>query len=162
MTVAYAYPDFPVVSLKSGSSAVSEDSQRLERTIRERGSISITDQRLDQIKSSLSQILRDCSKSNWDGYNASPISKRAFFEAIKLLEMLPSGIPYPEIVPEPTGDIGLEWYKRKQFAIVISVSGKNLLTYAGLFGAGNETHGTENFTESVPITIIKNLRRLFP
>jgi preprotein translocase subunit Sss1 len=161
MTVACAYPDFPVVSLRLGSSAVSKDSQKLENIIMEMGSTSITDQRLDPIKSSLYQILRDCSKPNWDEYNASPISKMAFFEAIKLLEILPSDIPLPEIVPEPTGNIGLEWYKGKQFAFVISVSGKNFLAYAGMFGAGNETHGTENFTESLPLTIIKNLRRLF-
>ncbi len=162
MTVAYTYPDYPIVSLKSGSSAVSEDFQKLEKAIGERRSISITDQRLDQVRFLLHQILQDCSKVNWDGYNASPISERAFFEANKLLELLPSDVPTPEIVPEPTGDIGLEWYRGKQFAFVISVSGRNLITYAGTFGAGNETHGTENFTESRPLTIIKNLRRLFP
>lgn len=110
--------------------------------------------------SALQEVLRDCSESNWDGSNALPISSEAYCEAEKLLKLLPLSLPMPEIVPEPTGEIGLEWYEGKQFVFVISVGGNNVITYAGIFGEGNKTHGTEVFTESIPPTILRNIRRL--
>ena len=107
-------------------------------------------------------VFLDCRAPDWDGYGAEPVTDKAYFEAAKLLELLPSYLPLPEIVPEPTGDIALEWHKENQFTFVLSVNGNNTITYAGIFGPGNETHGTENFTESIPRIIIDNIQRLFP
>ncbi len=67
----------------------------------------------------------------------------------------------PDILPEPDGGIGLEWYKEKGFSFVISVSGKNIITYVGRFGKNNEIYGSEDFTDSVPIVILNGLKRLF-
>jgi hypothetical protein len=66
----------------------------------------------------------------------------------------------PEIIAEPSGEIGLEWRRGKGNIFVISVRGKHLITYAGIFG-GNTTHGTEYFGQSIPSTIITYLRRLY-
>lgn len=115
---------------------------------------------LDLSLTAIKEVFKDCSEPNWDGYNAIPISYEAYCEAGKLLTLLPLSFPMPEIVPEPTGEIGLEWYKGKQFVFVISVGGNNIITYAGIFGEGNKTHGTEVFTESIPPTILRNIRRL--
>lgn len=116
----------------------------------------------EQVLLSLEEIFKECSKENWDGYDAKPISFGAYVEAEKLINCLPMTLPMPEIVPEPTGEIALEWYKDKQFVFVISVSGNNVITYAGLFGKGNETHGTEGFfVDTLPMVIIRNIQRLY-
>lgn len=122
------------------------------------GTIDWTDPALE----SLDEVYEECSEANWDGYDAAPISLEAYFEASKLLRMIPSSYPMPDILPEPDGGIGLEWYKDRAFSFVISVTAKNIITYVGLFGKNNETYGTEYFTFSVPKIVLDSLRRLFP
>ena len=108
---------------------------------------------------SLVEIYSKCYQEDWDGYGAFPINENTFKEALKFIELLPSSLPMPEITAEPGGEIGLEWRKGKRQIFVASVNGKNLITYAGIFGI-NKTHGTEYFGESIPRVIIENIRRL--
>jgi len=122
-----------------------------------KGTIDWTDNALK----SLDEVYEECSEANWDGYDAAPISLEAYFEASKLLRIIPSSYPMPDILPEPNGEIGLEWYKDRGFSFVISVHGKNVITYVGLFGNNNETYGTEGFTNSVPKVVLNGLKRLF-
>jgi hypothetical protein len=121
------------------------------------GTIDWTDCALE----SLDEVYEECSKANWDGYDAAPISLEAYFEASKLLRIIPRSYPMPDILPEPDGEIGLEWYKDREFSFVISVCGKNIITYVGLFGKNNETYGAEDFTDSVPKVVLNGLKRLF-
>lgn len=118
--------------------------------------------RLNKLLQSLDDVYSECSEAGWDGYDAFTITESAYFEAKKIIKNLPltSIIPMPEIVPEPNGEISLEWYKEKRHVFVISVSGRNEIIYAGLFGI-NKTHGTEYFDESIPSIIIENLKRLY-
>lgn len=165
MSIAYINPNYPLITATSSSYGVSDESNSLQDSIKDilsRHSETASGQRISQIRCALLEMFLDCRKPNWDGYDAKPISEKTYFEAAKLLERLPSDLPPPEIVPEPTGDIAFEWYKENQYTFVISVSGVNAIAYAGIFGPGNEIHGTENFTESIPRIIIENIQRLFP
>jgi len=114
----------------------------------------------NQALRSLSEVFNECSDEGWDGYEAFPISENAYFEAKRLIMNLPITIPMPEITPEPNGELALEWAKGSRQVFVASVSGKNEIVYAGLFGT-NKTHGTEYFGDSVPPAILGNLKRLF-
>lgn len=118
--------------------------------------------RLDDVLQSLNEVLEECSEEGWDGYDARPITEEAYLEAKRLIESLPftSFIPMPEIIPEPNGEIALEWSKGKRLVFVASVSGKNEIVYAGLFGS-NKTNGTEYFGDSLPSIIVENLKRLY-
>ena len=69
--------------------------------------------------------------------------------------------PMPQILAEPSSEIGLEWYKGKRLVFAISFSGRNMITYAGIFGI-NKIHGTEYFSDSIPSNVIENIRRLYP
>lgn len=109
----------------------------------------------------LDEIFNKCSKKNWNGYNAPPIRKKVYKEAKKIIENLPPNIPMPDIVPEPDGDIGLDWYKEEHFGFTISVSGNNKINYAGVFGEGNTTSGNMYFKESIPSIIIYHIEFLF-
>jgi hypothetical protein len=66
----------------------------------------------------------------------------------------------PEIVAEPTGEVGFEWRRGQGRIFVISIDGRHKITYAGLFD-GNKTHGTEYFGETLPSAVIEHLRRLY-
>lgn len=118
----------------------------------------------DEMRNSLSEVFRECSRMDWDGYGASAITKDAYEEALKIIDAiidaLPSSIPTPEIGAEPTGDIDFEWYRGKWQVFSISIGGKHRITYAGIF-AGSKVHGSEYFEETLPIAIIQHLRRLY-
>lgn len=115
----------------------------------------------DEVLQSLNEVFVECSTEGWDGYDAIPIAGDVYFESKRLIESLPlTPFPMPEVVPEPSGEIGLEWYRRKRLVFTVSVSGSNEIVYAGLFGT-NKSHGTEHFNESLPSAIIENLRRLY-
>lgn len=109
----------------------------------------------------LFQVYRECSEENWDGYDSKPITKKAYLEAEKLIRLLPSNIKNPEIIPEPTGEIAFEWHQGKRFTFIISVSGNNIIIYAGLFGSISKIHGTEYFGDKIPTIIVNNINRVF-
>jgi len=116
--------------------------------------------RQDQVLRSLAEVLKECSKEGWDGYEALPINEDAYLEAKRLILSLPITIPMPEVTPEPTGEMALEWSRGNRRVFIASVSGKNQIVYAGLFGI-NKTHGIEYFGDSLPSAILENLRRLY-
>lgn len=109
----------------------------------------------------LREIYNEVSKEDWDGYDSEAINADAVIEASKLIRMLPSSLPLPEITIEPDGGIGLEWYKTKGFVFVASVLGENIISYAGLFGPSSEIHGKENFTDTIPTIFLSALNKLF-
>ena len=161
MTVAYEHPRY-LVPISRGSGGIGDsfevivkDLQDLENSYK----LTIDGQRFDPVRKSLLDIFRECSEVNWDGYGAKPITSETYFEALRFIDLL-EGLDPPDIVPEPTGKIGLEWRKGDRSIYVIALGGKNVISYAGLFGPGNETHGTENFPEHIPETIIEHFNRL--
>jgi hypothetical protein len=116
--------------------------------------------RLDEVLSSLDDLCRECSLEGWDSYDALPIAENTCDEAKRFIKSLPVNFPMPEIVPEPNGGIGLEWSKGNRLIFVASVSGKDEIVYAGLFGM-NKSHGTEYFGETLPAAIVENIKRLY-
>ena len=162
MTVAYENPRY-LVPTSCGSGGVGESLGSIVRDLQDLVNsykLTISGQRFDSARKSLFEISRECSEINWDGYGAKPITSETYFEALGFIDLLPEDLEPPDIVPEPTGKIGLEWRKGTKTIYVIALGGKNLISYAGIFGPGNETHGTENFAEFIPETIIEHLNRL--
>jgi hypothetical protein len=116
----------------------------------------------DQMRNDLARVFVEYSSQDWDGEGALPISKDAYFETLRFIKGLPTylDLPLPVISPDNDGEISLEWYRDNRHVLVVSISGKNSIAYAGLFGA-NKTYGTEYFAESLPAIILINLRRLY-
>ncbi len=113
-----------------------------------------------QVFSALRETYLECQSENWDGYSALPINNSTYNDAIRFINALPSYLPSPNIVPEPTGDIGFEWDFGKDRIFVASVDGTNRVTYAGLIGKGNNTQGVETFNGSIPQTIVDQIKRI--
>ena len=94
-------------------------------------------------------IRQTCSKEGWDGYDAEPVSHESAFCATQLINLLPEGIQIPSVVPEPTGDISLEWLKDHQKHFTLSVSGQTLV-FTGIFGGSSKRYGEERFFRVLP------------
>lgn len=110
----------------------------------------------------LNGIYRECSSPNWDGYNANPISRDTFNQAIGIIRLLSNdylNLSIPDIVPEPDGDIAFEWEYNEGQTFVFSINEDKTINYAGIFGP-NTVHGNEKFIETLPSAIVYNLNRL--
>ena len=108
--------------------------------------------RINEIWNNLDDIQLECAKINWDGYGAVPVSGDAIAEAKVLLKGFPLEYGIPDIVAEPSGSIGLAWSKGKDAALVLSLNGKEGLTYAGIIGE-KKKYGVEKFTGKIPAFI---------
>lgn len=106
-------------------------------------------------------LLEDLSVGNWDGFEAEPISKDSAAKVKLFLELLPAHIQMPEIVPEPDGDIGLEWEFDEDLWLILSFSGDGIIHYTGCFGKGIKARGNEKFYSEIPSEIAGKIYRLF-
>lgn len=122
----------------------------------------ITWNRIGNALDSLKEVFSECYETDWDGYGAQPITIATYHESVRFLNSIPSWLEIPEIVPEPSGDIGFEWNFGKNKIFVVSLNGTNKLVYAGILGAGNKAHGVEVFNGALPRTIIDNVLRIAP
>lgn len=161
-----AVPNQPILSFYLHNTGTSEASHRLQEVYKSdvtRLRKAVTWNYPGRVFSELNEIYQECSEKGWDGYGALPISQEAYHEAVRFLEALPLWwLPAPEVGPEPEGDIGFEWNFGKNQLFVVSINGTNIITYAGLLGTGNKTHGTEVFDGSIPQTVINHISRIRP
>lgn len=118
-------------------------------------------EKLKRLWDTLAGIESECKMPGWDGYGAAPLSSDALTEIKALLELLPSSLPAPDIVPEPTGAIGLEWRRGKDAILVLSVEGKGVISYVAIFGAETKRYGMERLGTTVPSFIQRELLPYF-
>lgn len=125
------------------------------------GVIEHTREMVDKQKtfSLVEEVYKECSEEDWDGYGAKPIKEEAYLQALELVDALPSSLPLPEVIPERSGDLALEWSKGRRAVLVISVSGETVIHYAGIFGT-SKIHGSEYLEDFLPQVIIENISRL--
>jgi hypothetical protein len=163
MTAAVAFRHLGGFKDRTGSHGVSQDFNVLSGMYQEALDhileSSTESERLRKAIVALQELHERCGEANWDGHGAEPISEQAFRNAKEFLWVLPSVIPVPEIIAEPSGEVAFEWYINPRQVFVASVSEARTLTYAGLFGP-NKASGEEQFVESVPSAIVQNIRRL--
>lgn len=143
---------------------VSEESKEIKESVRKywanrRTPVSFAWR--DSLFEEVSEILQACSVQGWDGYDAEPVSPDSANSALELLKNLPDGIRTPTVVPEPNGDIALEWRTDEQRHFSLSVTGPTLV-YAGIFGGSSRQYGEERFFGAIPRTILEILVRYFP
>ncbi len=163
MSMAIQCVECPSATLFGGV-GFSDEFLRLKRhhdkAIKEFRSAETIGRSLEEALERLEEVFQECSEEGWDGYDAEPITEETYLEAKRFVEALPLFIPKPEITPEPSGEIGLEWSQGRNRVFVVSVSGRNELVYAGVFGI-NEIHGVEYFGDFLPAIILENLKRLY-
>jgi hypothetical protein len=114
--------------------------------------------RLDAIEALL-PLPGDYREANWNGEGAAPIPASAIQEARMFLQKLPPTFPLPEVVPEPDGYLGLEWYANKWLLYVVSFNGKGALSCSGLMGP-DRIYGTRYMDEGIPAEILENITKV--
>lgn len=114
----------------------------------------------EELQDELDEIVQDCSKAGWDGYDAEPVSAESIVAAQQLIEALPEHIQVPDVVPEPSGEIALEWRSGNQKYFSVTVSGTELV-YAGIFGGFWKKYGEERFFGRLPTTVLQILSQYF-
>ena len=158
-------PSMSTGFLGVSSGGVSKDSEKINQLFRD-----LADHRLDSAtgqarigdpQSELLRLYQICSQANWDGEGAKAINSVTLGEAQRLLDVIPSSIGIPDIIPEPNGSIAFEWRISPGRIYILSLSGRKRLEYAGLLGHGNETHGHWYYGGELPRLAGEHLRELF-
>lgn len=150
-----------------GSPGVSRESD----TLREEGFKTLTRElewsqegkfsRLKKAENILEDIYNDHSSAGWDGRDALAIPYSAINEAKNLLVQIPEKFPMPEIIPEPTGEVGFEWYINPYKVLVLSLAGDGYIYYSGLFGFKNADHGSKPLAGQLHKKIIFLLEEVY-
>ena len=148
-----------IIAESSGTSNESNVIQENVLKIKDDLQQSFTGQGLQILLKELDKVFSECSVAKWDGYYAVPISSDAYEETIRFLKSLSPFIPPPEIVPEPDGELALEWSLSTNRFFIVGFKGDGIVTYSGLF-ATQKVYGKEHFIETLPQVITENICRL--
>ncbi|MEW8509139.1 MAG: hypothetical protein AB2598_20855 [Candidatus Thiodiazotropha sp.] len=150
-------------SENTGASEASNALARFGEKLSGELSSSVTWGRSSDLTQELLEIYGDCSTSNWDGYDALPITRKAVLEAKRFISAMPIWMPTPEIVPEPNGDVGFQWSFGKDRILTVSFSGNNIVTYASILGSPErKKYGSEIFNDSIPEEVIEGVGKIRP
>jgi hypothetical protein len=105
----------------------------------------------------IAEVAADCMAPNWGGEDELPISGQAVSEARQLVDILPPSYANAEVSPEPLGSLALEWRFGPMRTMIVSVSGRGVIEYAGLAGQSTEFHGRAVFTGELPQIMLTHL-----
>ena len=144
------------------SQGVSNESQAIEAglfQLKAHRRLAVSQSGVDSLKSQLIEVGQECSAENWDNYGAKKIASEAVAAALCLADLLPEGIVEPEPVPEPSGNLGMEWINLNGSRFLMTPLPEGLI-YAGVFGQ-TIIHGQVNVTHELPKEIISNLLQYF-
>lgn len=159
MSQATAFPH-PVFDLFSSSSrsSLADLNEEVEKEARRWENLASEQKRLDEINAIL-KLPERYREKDWDGLGATPIPEAAFQEARIFLRKLSSSIPMPDVIAEPDGYLGLEWYTNKWLLYVVSFNGSGVLSCSGLIGA-ERIYGPRYMDEGIPAEILRNIAKV--
>jgi len=113
---------------------------------------------------SLWRVMQECSRPGWDGYGAGAISVRVALRAEAFINALPSSLTSPEIVPEPDGELAIDWDFGRSLQLSISIGESGPLHFAGVigeeYGQRRGRHGTEPFEGVVAGDLLRYIYEL--
>lgn len=160
MSQAIAFSHSLVDLFSSSSRSSLEDfNERIEKETRRGEDLASEQKRRDEIEA-IVKLPERYREKNWDGLDAEPIPAAAIQEARIFLRQLPSSIPMPEVIPEPDGYLGLEWYANKWLLYVVSFNGTGVLSCSGLIGS-ERIYGPRYMDERIPAEILRNIAKIF-
>ncbi|MGM7318918.1 hypothetical protein [Idiomarina sp. ST10R2A5] len=102
----------------------------------------------DQLVDELFTLFVHCRKSNWDGFDARPVSESTVAKSLELIIALNSEEAAAcELTAEPDGDIAFDWSSESGEIFSISVNENGTLNYAGHFSDKNKVYGVTDLGE---------------
>ena len=112
------------------------------------------------LKDRAKEVFQECRAAGWDGEDAKPIRQESYEAVLRLIEQLPESVMQPEITPEPSGNLALEWRVGDSKLLSVSMAGEKLI-YACVIKPGSKDHGEKSFYHELPETIQTILQRHF-
>jgi len=160
MILATVPPYKMVCVVEAGLSEESKDISALIEDIRRKSREPISFSWRESLRGEIEDVLQTRSRPGWDGYDAEPISLESANGALRIINALPDHITPPSVVPEPDGEVALEWSGDNRRDFSVSLSGTTL-TYAGVFGGSCKKYGEEPFFGALSSTILGILTEYF-
>jgi hypothetical protein len=145
----------------SGASMAASFLRSLAQGFRKESLVTVTAQTsyVDSLER-IDQLASDYGEANWGGYEELPVSSAAISEARALLLALPPKFQSPEVLPEPTGAVALEWNFGPFRVFVLSLSGHGAMQFAGFNGRNNQIHGQRAITGEIPDTVYRFMNEI--
>ena len=106
----------------------------------------------ERLRRELVDIRQECSTADWDGYGAKPVDEASIQCVLRLLNILPLGISYPELAPEPTGDLTMVW-RKKGYHLIVGIDATGQIAWGGTSPKGH-VYGDATFDEEIPEVLI--------
>lgn len=103
----------------------------------------------------------ECGFENWDGYGAMPLRAEIRPRAQSFFKKCLEYFPAPFCGATPSGMLMLEWVLAQDRRFMVTISEKDKISYAGLFGEGETVKGTQSYIQDIPGEISRNLNRLY-
>ncbi|MEW5975842.1 MAG: hypothetical protein AB1898_08550 [Acidobacteriota bacterium] len=99
---------------------------------------------LPVFESALHGIKAECTRANWDGPDSIPVSEEAIRLTAQighaLYNMMPTGTPVPDLIPEPDGEICISWSVSSYRSFSLSVGARRKINFAAQFGKEGAVH----------------------
>lgn len=131
--------------------------EKLRQVFGERDQTAVVQLSKYRTLSQINEVTTSCALPNWGGCDEMPVGEHAAIEARQLLEVLPISFASAEILPEPLGSLAFEWRFAPLRTMLVSVSGRGIIEYAGLAGRIPQFHGRIGFTGELPEPILRLL-----
>lgn len=151
-------------SLAQPGSAISPEAQNLQRSASSMlYSIERSQALFGNKATAISQLwalANECNESDWDGNGASPIDRRAVFNAVAFIRALPDRVPLPEFAPEPDGAISIDWIKSRSRLFSLSINSSNRLACAWLDGTDKGHFVTRIVEGRIPQRILDGIEAI--
>ena len=114
--------------------------------------------RLAEAFGELRDILVECSRPGWDGYDAEPVDRLSVHKASRFLRALPANTTSPQLSVDPDGEVSMDWVGTSDTLFSVSIRGDGRLSYAGRFGI-RRARGTEYLSDEIPREVMDYVRR---
>jgi hypothetical protein len=112
------------------------------------------------VLSQLWAMFDECSEQDWDACGAEPLSGVAAGAAAVFIRALPSGVPMPELAPEPNGSISLDWIQSRHRMFSLSIASTDRLAYAWMDGT-DKGHAVARFDGTkIPTRILEGIQSI--
>lgn len=82
----------------------------------------------------LDAVYAECSRPNWDGYEALCVLPETYSNARTFLDSLRLEFPAPSVGAEPDGHLTLQWDSGRRKTLSVSIAPDGNLHYAAIIG----------------------------
>lgn len=111
------------------------------------------------LKKELKYVVKNCLVKNWDKEGAIPISIESINYALEFISLLPNTVSYPELVPEPSGDLAMVWWKNN-YHITLGIDKDGNAAYGATTPNDGKQFGDFAFSYEIPKEFVQLLAEM--